>query len=130
MTRAAGQNAGYVLVVDDEEDICLLLGQLLMMEGYDAVTAKSGASALTCLRANPQPAKLILLDLMMPGMNGWQFRAEQLKDPALAAIPVVVMTGAGMKAEDMAALGSCDVLLKPVNVDTLFERIKQYYVPE
>jgi CheY-like chemotaxis protein len=129
MTRSGERDSGYVLVVDDEEDIRQLLGQLLMMEGYEVVTAGSGSSALACLRANPHAAKLILLDLMMPGMNGWQFRTEQLKEPALAAIPVVVMTGAGMKAEDMEALGPCEVLLKPVNVDTLFERIKRYYEP-
>ena len=130
MMRSGGPDAGYVLVVDDEEDICQLLGQLLMLEGYEVLTARSGSTALTCLRANPQAARLILLDLMMPGMNGWQFRTEQLSDPTLATIPVVVMTGAGMKDEDMAALGSCEVLLKPVNVDTLFERIKRYCGPE
>ncbi|HEX2569533.1 MAG TPA: response regulator [Polyangia bacterium] len=126
MMLSGDPDSGSILVVDDEEDIRQLLGQLLTMEGYEVMVAESGSNALTCLRANPQAVRLILLDLMMPGMNGWQFRTEQLKDPALAAIPAVVMTGAGLKAEDMKALGSCEVLFKPVNVDTLFERIKRY----
>ena len=126
MMLSGERASGYVLVVDDEEDIRLLLGQLLRMEGYEVVTAESGSSALACLRASQQAVRLILLDLMMPGMNGWQFRAEQLRDPSLADIPVVVMTGAGAKVENMAALGSCEVLLKPVNLDTLFDSIKRY----
>src|SRR5262245_34540626 len=83
-----------VLVVDDDEMIQESIREVLHDEGYDVALAQNGVEALAKLRAGPRPS-VILLDLMMPVMDGWQFRSEQKKDGTLAAIPVIVITAAG-----------------------------------
>src|SRR5690349_16993945 len=80
-----------VLVVDDDADIRETVSLILEDEGYEVQSAQDGAAALGVLRAGPLP-DVILLDLMMPVMNGWQFREQQTRDPRLAAIPVVVLS--------------------------------------
>ena len=77
-----------VCVVDDDADIREVLTDVLSIEGYDVVAAGDGESALALLRARPSACRLILLDLMMPRMNGWEFRRQQLQDPTIAEIPV------------------------------------------
>jgi CheY-like chemotaxis protein len=85
----AGQR---VLVVEDDPALRDLLHTVLLDEGYEARTATDGATALALLESwRPQ---VILLDLMMPGMDGWQFRHLQQADPRLASIPLVVMSAA------------------------------------
>jgi CheY-like chemotaxis protein len=74
----------------------------LELEGFDVHTAANGRQALDSLKAG-DPASVILLDLMMPVMDGWQFRRAQSKDPALSHIPVVVVTAAG-RAEKIPAI--------------------------
>ena len=81
-----------ILVVDDDTDLRETLGELLTEGGFDARLAENGRVALEVLRSGTHHPRLILLDLMMPEMNGWQFREEQLKDEALREIPVIVMT--------------------------------------
>ena len=81
-----------VLVIDDEADIRSLLTDFLSAEGYAVVSALDGREGLARLAAGLRPA-VILFDLKMPVMNGWQFRAAQLADPALAAIPAIVTSG-------------------------------------
>lgn len=78
-----------VLVVEDTEDHRTLTTWFLRMGGYEAVCVTDGADALDYLRTHPAP-DVILLDLRMPRMNGWEFLAAQERDPALAAIPVVI----------------------------------------
>ena len=80
------------MVVDDDEDILETYSLVLEGLGYDVVTAPNGRVALERLRDGVHPS-VILLDLMMPVMNGWAFRAELLAEPALARIPVVVFSG-------------------------------------
>lgn len=114
-----------ILVVEDDFDIRDTLSQILEAEGYAVSGAANGAEALDVLAKESAPA-LILLDLMMPVMNGWQFRTEQLKDPELAAIPVVVISadaGVGQKAE---AIGAADSLKKPVPLETLLDVVGRY----
>lgn len=82
-----------VLIVDDDEGVRRTLACWLEAEGYRTATATTGDEALAYLNGHPAPA-LILLDLSMPGMDGWAFRIEQRKDPRLAAIPVVVCSAA------------------------------------
>src|SRR5690606_2328003 len=89
---ASEAGAATVLVVDDDEDIRLILAQILSLQGYDAPTAANGLDALSQLYDGVEPC-LILLDLMMPAMSGWEFRTKQLQDPKLAQIPVVVLSG-------------------------------------
>jgi CheY-like chemotaxis protein len=81
-----------VLVVDDDPSIREVLVELLTLAGYLALEARSGRTALDLLRSRRRQPAVILLDLLMPDMDGWQFRAEQLADPALCATPVIVMS--------------------------------------
>ena len=90
------QRCKTILVVDDERDIRESLGDLLREEGYDVIEAQNGVEALARLRENTHVSPcVIVLDLMMPVMDGYQFRAEQLRDSALAGIPVVVVSAEG-----------------------------------
>ncbi len=117
---------GPVLIVDDDPDIREILTMTLEAHGYDVVAATDGADALAKLRgaASPRPC-LILLDLMMPGMNGIQFHAEQMHDPALAEIPVVVLSGDFRAAERVTGMG-LDMLMKPVPLDALLTTVHRF----
>ena len=84
-----------VLIVEDDEDIARNLRDLLEGEGYMVTCARNGAVALEQLRGSPELPSLIFLDLMMPVMDGYQFRMEQERDPRIAWIPVVLMTADG-----------------------------------
>ena len=93
-----------VLVVDDNADAVAALAQILEYEGYIVATAYDGREALQYLAAHPLPG-LIILDLMMPVMNGWEFRAKIAKLPNYANVPIVVMTALAEAAEiDAAAI--------------------------
>jgi len=83
-----------VLVIEDDEATREAVTLLLTSEGCDVLTAANGRAALEVLRNGARP-DLIVLDLMMPVMDGWQFRAEQKRDPALSKIPVLVISAAG-----------------------------------
>lgn len=80
----------YVLVVEDDHDVRETLADALREEGYRVGSAENGLAALEFLRTHT--TQLVLLDLMMPVMDGWQFRTRQLADPALAHVPVVVIS--------------------------------------
>lgn len=111
---------GPILVVEDEADLRALMVGLLEGDGYEAVGASNGEEALALLRAGTVRPCLILLDLMMPRMDGWAFRAAQRRDPALAPIPVVVVTGYGSQLETRP-LGAVATVAKPFNLDALLE---------
>src|ERR671936_2631944 len=85
--------ADAVLVVDDDAAARNVIAQLLHLEGFAPITASNGLEALQFLRAGG-PAKVILLDLKMPVMDGWAFWQEQRRDAKIAAIPVVVLSAA------------------------------------
>ncbi|MDC3960300.1 response regulator [Polyangium jinanense] len=98
---------------------------VLAEEGYRVLEAANGAEALSRLHDGPLP-DLILLDLMMPVMNGEQFRRAQRADPEIAEVPVVVMTAAGSRAvEPMASLGLTRVLHKPVGLEPLLSAVDE-----
>src|SRR5512140_1609952 len=114
--------SGPIAVVDDDTDLRETLGELLYEEGYDARLFENGRKALDFLRSGGRP-KLILLDLMMPDMNGWQFREEQLKDADLKDIPVVVMTASrGFDAHPIAAQ---EILYKPIGLGELMDAVER-----
>jgi CheY-like chemotaxis protein len=115
---------GTVLIVDDDPDIRESMSFVLEAAEYQVRTAANGDEALACLRKHPLPS-VILLDLMMPVMNGWQFRNEQAADPRLAEIPVIVLTGAGNAAEKAASLGVSHSIEKPVELEALFALIRR-----
>lgn len=107
--------AAPVLVVDDDRDLREVLSESLQFEGYDVVQAVDGADALERLRGGVRPA-VIFLDLIMPRMDGREFLAEVRRDGALAAIPIVLVTGTppqDLKREVRA------ILKKPVGIEDL-----------
>ena len=85
-------HSNRILIVEDAIDIRQLLQQLFELEGYTVDVASNGMEALTLLQSQSELPRVILLDLMMPVMDGFQFRELQVKDPRLASIPVLLMT--------------------------------------
>jgi DNA-binding response OmpR family regulator len=113
-------------VVDDDADIREVLSDVLTFAGYEVIVADDGQSALDRLRARENGCRLILLDLMMPRMNGWEFRRRQLADPALAGIPVMLLTGAGTAAKSIDELRVDTTIEKPFDLDTLLAKVAHY----
>jgi DNA-binding response OmpR family regulator len=112
---------GRVLVVDDEPMVRETLGQVLADEGYVVDLAVDGESALDRVRAARPDA--ILLDLMMPGMNGRQFLQALRGDPAYAHVPVLLMTAVHGLEVNLQTLGASEVVEKPFNVDELLNKV-------
>ena len=113
-----------IVVVDDDTDLRETLGELLEEEGYDARLFENGRTALDFLRREHDDPQLILLDLMMPEMNGWQFREEQLKDDRLRDIPVVVMTASrGLDGDPLTAR---EILYKPIGLGELMSAVERH----
>lgn len=109
-----------VLVVDDDRDLRSALADLLRFEGLDADEAENGLEALLHLRtASPSP-DVVLLDLAMPVMTGWEFRQAQLREPRLASIPVVILSS--RSPEDLPVDA---VLMKPCAPDRLVETLRR-----
>jgi CheY-like chemotaxis protein len=119
---------GYILIVEDDDDIREALTQILDLEGYVVREASNGREALDICANDPTPA-LILLDLMMPVMDGWQFRSEQVKDPALAKVPVVVISADAGVHEKVASFGAAAVLPKPISLDRLLRAVEDLTPP-
>jgi CheY-like chemotaxis protein len=118
-----------VLIVEDDVATRAALVLLLQAEGYAADSAPDGRAALAYLRGHPSP-RLILLDLMMPVMDGWQFLAEKHLDPQLAAVPVVVFTAAtGVDAHAVRVMGAVDVLHKPADTEDVLAAVRRYAGP-
>lgn len=111
-----------VLIVEDDRDTREMLGRFLELEGFDVRTAANGKSALDALRGDAGDASVIVLDLMMPVMDGWQFRQHQARDPRLADIPVVVVTAAGPR-DAIPPIDAHGWISKPVDLDRLLETI-------
>jgi signal transduction histidine kinase len=120
--RASGRT---LLVVEDDVDIREALDGLLTMEGFRVTGCSNGREALDWLRASPKP-DLILLDLMMPVMDGWQFRVAQKDDPELATIPVLALSADS--TAKAAAIDAEAYLKKPVDYDTLIATIDRLLV--
>ena len=107
-----------VLLVEDNDDVREMMSLALQLAGNGVLTASNGSEALRVLAERPPPC-LILLDLMMPVMDGWELRAALRRDPTLSRIPVVVISAL---TEDMARrLGATGYLPKPVDIDQLLQ---------
>lgn len=112
-----------VLIVEDDPDLREMMAQLLTLEGFEAATAENGREALKYLRTNRAP-DLILLDLMMPVMDGWEFKREQERDAALAGVPVIVLSALDQaRAPEVAAHA---FLKKPLDFDRLLELVRRH----
>jgi len=112
-----------ILIVEDDFDIREALAQILEEEGYGVRCAANGLEALAIAVEDPVPS-LILLDLMMPVMNGWQFRAEQLKDARIASVPVLIISADPQLRSKAEALGVAGLLRKPIALDDLLSAVK------
>ncbi len=118
--------ASSVLIVEDNEGTREALSLLLQAAGYTTAEAEDGRSALAYLHSHPLP-RLILLDLMMPGMDGWEFLRERRKEPELARVAVVLFSAAGgLEASTVWALGANDVIHKPATPDDLLATAGRY----
>lgn len=115
-----------ILIIDDDPHIRDMLTELLEDEGYTVTSVSNGQEAIAYLQYSGQPPCVILLDLMMPVMNGWQFRNVQQQDPSLASIPVVVLSAVEDIQKETAAIGADALIAKPVNLDALLETVGNY----
>ena len=115
--------APTILIVEDDPDFRYAISQIVRDEGYRVETAQDGKAALDKLRWGLRP-RLILLDLRMGIMNGWDFRTEQKKDPALARIPVVAMTAGNWKQGDLDDFTAWAE--KPIDLDKLRAILDQH----
>ena len=121
----AQPRAECVLIVEDDTDLRETLADLLQAEGYRTAEAANGREALTRLRQAGLPC-LILLDLMMPVMNGWEFREALRQDAALASIPVAILTGVRNSTDQAAALDAVGYFQKPLDFDALLATVEMY----
>ncbi|HKU38207.1 MAG TPA: ATP-binding protein, partial [Polyangiales bacterium] len=112
--------AGYVMVIDDDEALRDSVCELLDDHGFRAIGFDSAEAALRCLREEAEKPSVILLDLMLPIMSGWAFREAQLRDAALASIPVVAMTA----SRDARAIQADDIVYKPIKTRKLLELVR------
>ena len=123
--QRAAKTRRRILVVDDDRDLRELLAAVLSSAGYEVLTAENGAAALSVLR-NVLP-DLIVLDLMMPVMNGWQFREAQTTLPDYARIPVICLSGHHAARHQATILGISACVLKPFEVDELLGVVSQFF---
>jgi two-component system cell cycle response regulator DivK len=125
--RPRGQHGGNILVIEDDDDICAALSDILRVHGFTTEVAHDGRAAIEHLRGASEVPRLILLDLMLPVMDGWAFRAAQLEDPRLASIPVVVLSAAADLTRHAADLHVEQYLNKPVDVSRLLNAIERHF---
>lgn len=124
--RAASAERGTILVAEDDDEIREAVADALTCAGYDVVLVGNGETALTVLRGMPRLPDLILLDLMMPRMDGWEFRQAQRRDPELASIPVVVVTAHAAQRKDEWMPCCAELLHKPVGLDALLDVVRRH----
>ena len=114
----------HILVVDDDDDIREVLGEVLRDAGHQVKTASNGAEALDILKDGGAHPCLVLLDLMMPVMDGYRFLEHKRQDPALAGIPTAVIT-AGRTVE-FGRLTGAQLLPKPIQLPTLLKVVAEF----
>jgi CheY-like chemotaxis protein len=115
-----------VLVVDDDPAICEAIQQALEEEGYQVITAEHGQAALDWLKGAPSRPCVIILDLMMPVMDGAALRRAQLSDPTLSNIPVILVTAGGNADKKAAAVGADLGMTKPMSLHELLEAVGKF----
>jgi two-component system, chemotaxis family, chemotaxis protein CheY len=126
-----------VLIVDDQPDARDTLGELLELEGCDVEHAADGSEAWEYLERKRGEDRVgegglpdvILLDLMMPRMNGWEFRERQLADARFRHIPVVVVSGADHTEQSLSRLGAVEYFVKPLDIEKLIATVERLCQP-
>lgn len=115
-----------VMVVEDDRDLRESIAEILQDNAYSPIGAANGQDALDCLHGSDGKPCVILLDIMMPVMDGWQFRVLQRRDPELSDIPVVVLTAHASIQEAARKMRAVAGLRKPVNVGTLLQTVERF----
>jgi len=123
MGEPSDTNCRSVLVVEDDESIRQMLQMMLEIEKYDVLLAANGQEAIEILEKSRVLPCLILLDLMMPVMNGWQFVEAISRNRAYASVPIVVITAFRDKVDSIKANS---FLLKPIDLDHFIKTVQQY----
>ncbi len=113
-----------ILIVEDDDDLRDSILELLQLRGFNVVAAADGQQALDELRAGLTPC-LIILDLMLPVVSGWEFRNQQLSDPRLSEIPTVIVSGINNLEIESRRLQATAFVSKPINFDLLFKTVEQ-----
>lgn len=116
--------AKHILIVEDDHDVAQSVAEVLEASGYGTGIAANGLEALDYLQTHTQ-TDLILLDMMMPVMDGWQFREEQRKLPAFDSIPVVIVTADGNARGKAEAIQAAGLVSKPVTIDGLLNEVER-----
>lgn len=123
--REGGAITTRVLVVEDDPDLRAVFTEALADEGFEVRSAAEGREALGLLRqAGPQPC-IVLLDLRMPGMSGWELAAHMRRSPTLEHIPIVVVAAHYLIAEEARRIGATAWLQKPVSLTSLVAAVNQ-----
>ncbi|MES1164230.1 MAG: response regulator [Verrucomicrobiota bacterium] len=112
-----------ILIVEDDEQIRRALTRALAAEGYTVASASNGKEALENLERGAAAPKVIIMDLMMPVMDGWRFRKKLLSQPQWADVPVIVLSGFGCDETEGGELPSVHYVTKPVSLRSLFDSI-------
>lgn len=118
--------SNQLLIIDDALEMHSLLRSLLSEEGYEVHCVSNGQAALRYLRSVNELPGLIFLDLMMPIMDGYEFRAAQLSDPRLAHTPVVLMTADGHIETKKNKIDAIESIKKPIDVDIMLQVVSRY----
>lgn len=121
-------SAAAILLVEDDDSLGSILADVLQDQGYHVLLASNGKEALNYLSTEPPP-RLILLNLVMPAMNGWKLREHLKHVPELASIPVIVLSGVRHLDKKAASLGATDCFAKPYNLKRLVDTVQQYCQP-
>jgi len=117
-----------ILVVDDEPDILLTVSQTLEMFGYKVIQAKDGVECITKLNDLDIIPDLVLLDIMMPDLSGWDVAAKIKENPSWQKIPIVFLTAKGdTMSIGMGNLAAVDYIVKPFDVRDLKERVEKVF---
>ena len=121
LTRRVPPTLRKVLVIDDDPDIRLAAADLLGQAGYDVTCLSNGKAALSHLCQNPAPA-VVLVDVLMPGMNAWEFIAEMKRREGLSRVPIIAMTG--LPAHFGSPVSEDRMLRKPIVAERLVELVR------
>jgi CheY-like chemotaxis protein len=119
-----------VLVVEDDQEVRDAIAEVLQDSEYKALPASNGVEALERLRAGPPRPCVILLDVMMPTMDGWEFRAAQQSDPTMKDIPVVLLSAHTDVKSAAAQMQVAGFLPKPVAIDKLLATVERFCVAD
>ena len=120
-----GASSAEVLLVEDDPEIRASLRELLGEEGFALYETANGLEAIEYLRSGNRP-RVIILDLAMPVVNGWEFRIAQKANPSISEIPVVIISAREQTSDDVAWMEAAEFLPKPIDVERLLGAVRRF----